>query len=210
MNRMNVFRRTTTVATAVGLTGAATLLLLTTGGGAANAAEGPVAPSLTPALTSQLSAFRNPTQAPAETQSDLATRFARSAGNSDDPLAKADWSQARPSVVQGSGGLAWTVPAGDEICLLVPMPEPTTPYGVQCSTAAEVAAGLAVQVIIDVADPDEDAIVAAIVPDGAAATTTDGSSTVPLPVTNNVTTTVVDSNDTVRVGKSKVVIDDLY
>lgn len=82
-------------------------------------------------------------------------------------LAAVDFNLARPATVNGSSGHVWIAPAGEQVCLFIP--DPVDGYGATCSTEDDIDAGRSIAVLADPSGNGSDAVVAAMVPDGASA-----------------------------------------
>ncbi|MBI4897672.1 MAG: hypothetical protein HY827_04820 [Actinobacteria bacterium] len=100
-------------------------------------------------------------------------------------LAVADFNMARPASVDGSSDHVWIAPAGDQVCIFIP--DPVDGYGSSCSTEDDIDAGRAIAVLADPTGDASDAVVAAMVPDGATAPEATDS-------TGDSTTLAVDGN----------------
>jgi hypothetical protein len=123
------------------------------------------------------------------------------------PIGSADFSDAVSSAIDGSSGLAWLVPSGDQACLV--LPDPVDGYGAACSSLTDVAAGRGYLVLGPGLGSDGDtATIAVLVPQGGdqpQIENADGSRR-SLSVDGNVAAAVVriDTGASLRVGATSI------
>ena len=172
-----------TVAVAVGLD-----LPMVTSPGSATATPQLVDPT-SDQVSANFSAFRAaPNVSDVSGQNALRNEFG--SGGVGHMAANADFSDAKPSPVSGSGDRAWIAPSGDQVCVF--LPDPTDGYATTCATPDDVKAGRGVLVLSPPAQGEQLVHIAVIVADGGPAPvlTSDSGAKRTLVPTNNVASTV--------------------